>query len=373
MQAPLLALHDALAECCDGDAVATSIAREPDERWSLALHFRDPPDESALRALIASVAGRAVSEALSFEELAPTDWVRNSLEGLKPVEAGRFVVHGAHDRGRVRVNRIAIQIEAGLAFGTGHHGSTRGCLLALDRIVKRRKRVGWAKARPRSIRVGKINADKFTQSAQARLLSAPSPPFTSTAGDFAHPTSRRKGRMAAVLDIGTGTGVLAIAAAKVLRCAVLAGDIDPRAVATARNNMRINRVASRVEVVHAAGVGSRRIRERPPFALIFANILLDPLKALATPIAKLVAPNGAVVLSGLLNAQSAAAVASYRARGFALAQRIALGGWTTLVLVRPNRRPVRTLREIRRFVARMERRRNPGTCGPFDNRSRIAL
>jgi ribosomal protein L11 methyltransferase len=313
-------MHDALAECCDGDAVATSIAREPDERWSLALHFRDPPDESALRALIASVAGRAVSEALSFEELAPTDWVRNSLEDLKPVEAGRFVVHGAHDRGRVGVNRIAIQIEAGLAFGTGHHGSTRGCLLALDRIVKRETR-----------------------------------------------------KPATVLDIGTGTGVLAIAAAKVLRCAVLAGDIDPRAVATARNNMRINRVAGRVEVAHAAGVGFHRILERSPFSLIFANILLDPLKALATPIAKLVAPNGWVVLSGLLNAQSAAAVASYRARGFALAQRIALGGWTTLVLVRPSRRPVRTLREIRRFVARMERQRNPGTCGPFDNRSHIAL
>jgi ribosomal protein L11 methyltransferase len=328
-------MHDALAECCDGEAVATSIAREADGRWSLALHFRDPPDETALHALIASVAGQAVSAHLVFEELAPTDWVLRSLEGLAPVEAGRFVVHGAHDRGRVGANRIAIQIEAGLAFGTGHHGSTRGCLLALDRILKR-ERVGWAKARPRSVRVGKI-------------AHAPSPPFTSTAGDFAHPTSRRKGKTTAVLDIGTGTGVLAIGAAKALRCAVLACDIDPRAVATARNNARINHVASHVGVVHAAGVGSRRVLERSPFAVIFANILLDPLRALATPVAKLAAPNGAVVLSGLLNAQSAAAVASYRARGFVLARRIALGGWTTLVLAHPSRKSVRTPRVARQL------------------------
>src|SRR5713101_1033710 len=160
-------MQDALAEYCDGETVAISIAQEsddesdegPDGRWSLALHFRDRPDESAVRALIAAVAGQVTSRELAhsltrdlrFEVLKPTDWVRKSLEGLTPVEAGRFVVHGAHDRSRIVANRIAIQIEAGLAFGTGHHGSTRGCLLALDRIMKRarRKRVGWANARVR--------------------------------------------------------------------------------------------------------------------------------------------------------------------------------------------------------------------------------
>jgi ribosomal protein L11 methyltransferase len=150
-------------------------------------------------------------------------------------------------------------------------------------------------------------------------------------------------KRAAVLDIGTGTGVLAIAAAKALRRPVVAGDIDARAVAIARDNARINGVAAGVEVVHAAGVGARRFRERSPFALIFANILLGPLEQLATPIAKLVAPNGRVVLSGLLNAQGAAALASYRARGLALAQRISLGGWTTLLLVRPSRGSIRRL------------------------------
>jgi ribosomal protein L11 methyltransferase len=277
-------LQSALAECCDGEAVAFTTSREDDERWSLTLHFGGRPDEAGIRDLITSVAGQALARDLAFEVLAPTDWVRRSLDGLQPVEAGRFVVHGAHDRDRVGVNRIAIQIEAALAFGTGHHGSTRGCLLALDRIMK----IGL----------------------------------------------RRKAH--AVLDIGTGTGVLAIAAAKALYRPVVAGDIDARAVATARENARINRVAAGVKVVHAAGLTDHRLLQRSPYALIFANILLDPLKELATPIARLVAPDGWVVLSGLLNGQAAAALASYRARRLALAQRIRLGGWTTLVLVRPS-------------------------------------
>jgi ribosomal protein L11 methyltransferase len=273
-------LHNALAECCDGESISVSIAEEKGG-WSFALHFRDRPDESAIRALVTSVAGPAAGRGLRFQVLASTDWVRASLEGLKPVEAGRFVVHGAHDRGRIGINRIAIEIEAGLAFGTGHHGSTRGCLLALDRITKARRRTRGV-----------------------------------------------------VLDIGTGTGVLAIAAAKALRRPVIAGDIDPRAVATARANTRINRVARDVRVVHGAGAADRRLRERAPYAVIFANILLDPLKGIAMPIARLTAPNGWVVLSGLLNAQAAAATATYRARGLALAQRIVLAGWTTLILAR---------------------------------------
>jgi ribosomal protein L11 methyltransferase len=376
-------IQDALAESCDSETLAISIAQEPDGCWSLALHFRDRPDELALRALIASVAGQAASQDfaralardLAFEMLAPTDWVRKSLEGLTPVEAGRFLVHGAHDRSRVGANRIAIQIEAALAFGTGHHASTRGCLLALDRIMKRdsRKRVGWAKARPRNIRAWAKSAQTSLRSLRKLDCAAPSPRLQGRQSDFVHPTSgcpkasapsrggtrrdrdippRLSRKKAAVLDIGTGTGVLAIAAAKALHQPVVASDIDARAVAIARDNTRINRVAASVEVVHAAGVGARRFLERSPFALIFANILLEPLEELATPIAKLVAPNGRVVLSGLLNAQGAAALASYRARGLALAQRIALGGWTTLVLVRPSRGSGRALRETQRLRKR---------------------
>jgi ribosomal protein L11 methyltransferase len=220
--------------------------------------------------------------------------VRKSLEGLAPVEAGRFVVHGAHDRARVRSNRIGVQIEAALAFGTGHHGTTRGCLLALDRIAKR----AGARRRPR-----------------ARASTGREP----------------------VLDVGTGTGVLAIAAAKALRHPVLASDIDRRAAAIARDNAGINGAAAYVEVIRTAGVSSRRFRERSPFRLIFANILLEPVKAMATPLARLVAPNGCIVLSGLLAAQARAALASYRARGLVLAGRIPLEGWMTLVLVRRTR------------------------------------
>jgi ribosomal protein L11 methyltransferase len=266
----------------------------------LTLHFRGTPDEAAVRTLVTAAAGAVESQALVFETLAPTDWVRKSQEGLTPVAAGRFVVHAAHHRARLQVNRIGIQIEAGLAFGTGHHGTTRGCLLALDRIAKA--------ARSRRRRAG----------------SLPSPP-------------RRRKRAAMVLDVGTGTGVLAIAAAKVLRRPVLASDIDARAVATARENARINAAPAYIDVIRAAGLRAHRFRERARFPLIFANILLEPLRELATPMARLVAPNGYVVLSGLLAAQGPAALASYHARGFVLAHRIPIEGWMTLVLARPLR------------------------------------
>jgi len=149
-----------------------------------------------------------------------------------------------------------------------------------------------------------------------------------------------------VLDVGTGTGGLAIAAAKALRRPVLASDIDLRAITTARENARINRAGAGVVIVHAAGLTAHRFRDEAPFALIFANILLDPLKKLATPMARLVAPNGRVVLSGLLAAQAGTALASYRARGLVLERRIRLEGWATLVLVRPA---------IRRGAARRAR------------------
>jgi ribosomal protein L11 methyltransferase len=292
-------IADALAESFEAEQLAASAFEEAPGRWSLAIHFRRQPDEAAVRALIASAAGSAAAHALAFETLAPTDWVRKSLEGLAPVEAGRFVVHGAHDRARVRANRIGIEIEAGLAFGTGHHGTTRGCLLALDRIVKARRR-----------KRGKCAGSTSLRSRERRAL---------------------------VLDIGTGTGVLAIAAAKALRRPVVASDVDARAVTIARDNARINRVGAVVKVVHAAGVLTAPFRARAPYGLIFANILLDPLKALATPMARLVAPNGQVVLSGLLTAQAGAALASYRARGLALVRRATLEGWATLILVRPAR------------------------------------
>jgi ribosomal protein L11 methyltransferase len=286
-------IADALAE----NEFAVSTFEEGPRCWSLAIHFRDRPDEAGVRALVASAAGAAAARALTFETLAPTDWVTKSLEGLEPVEAGRFVVHAAHARARVRANRIGIEIEASLAFGTGHHGTTRGCLLAIDRIVKARR--------------------------YSLTVSRPS----------AHSRNRRKQTVA--LDVGTGTGVLAIAVAKSLRRPVLASDLDRRAVAIARGNARINRVGGAVEIIHAAGLRAAAFRVRAPYRLILANILLDPLRELATPIARLVAPKGYVVLSGLLMPQAAAALASYRARGLVLAHRLTLENWATLILMRP--------------------------------------
>jgi ribosomal protein L11 methyltransferase len=292
-------VSDAVTESFTGEEVAAAAFEEADGRWSLTLHFRQRPDETAVRTLIAAAAGSAAADALVFETLAPTDWVRKGLEGLPPVDAGRFVVHGAHARARVAASRIGIEIEAALAFGTGHHGTTRGCLLALDRIAKARRRPRASRATPLS--------------------------------------ERKRRRQALVLDVGTGTGVLAIAAAKSLRRLVLASDIDPRAVAIARGNARNNGAATYIDTIRAASLDARVFRERAPFWLIFANILLEPLKALATPMSRLVARNGHVVLSGLLATQASAALASYRARGLVVARRIPLEGWVTLVLVRQAR------------------------------------
>ena len=248
-------------------------------QWRLAVHFLEPPDEAALRGQVALVAGEETAAALSIETMTDTDWVVQSLAGLRPVRAGRFIVHGAHDRLKVKPNDSGIEIEAALAFGTGHHGTTRGCLLALDRLARRR-------------RVGKV------------------------------------------LDVGTGTGVLAMAAAKRLRVPVVASDIDRVAVGAARGNARRNGVAPAITFVRAAGTKARAITTGARYDLIFANILLGPLTRLAAALARLAAPRAHIVLSGLLPAHANAALTVYRAQGFTLEQRIPLEGWVTLVLRR---------------------------------------
>ena len=271
---------DIFAESFTADDVAVSLVDSGEGRWRVTIHFRAAHDESAARALAAAVAGDAAA-ALRFERIAATDWVQQSLAGLPPVPAGRFIVHGAHDRARIPPNHIGIEIEAALAFGTGHHGTTRGCLVALDRICK--------------------------------LL-----------GERRRPQN--------ILDVGTGTGVLAIAAARALRRPVLAIDIDHDAVLAARANARLNRAGGFVEVLKANGVTARRIRERRRCDLVFANILLRPLQRLAAPLTRLTAPGARVVLSGLLPSQANAALATYHR--LTLEQRIVCDGWTTLILRR---------------------------------------
>ena len=213
--------------------------------WLMEAYFGSEPDEEAIRALIAAAADETTALAATFGVTEKRDWVANSLAGLKPVRAGRFLVHGRHDRSRVQPNDVAIEIEAGLAFGTGHHGTTRGCLMHFDRLLKRR--------RPKD-----------------------------------------------VLDVGCGAGVLAVAAAKVLRRKVSLGDIDPVAVGVANANARLNGVGVQCRAIVSRGVESAALREGAPYDLVFANILARPLRLLAPSLAAVISADGEAIVSGLL-------------------------------------------------------------------------
>ncbi len=307
---------DALfSECFADAAIAVSLVDSGHGSWTVAIHFPAAPDERAVRALAAAAAGPAAADALAFERVAARDWVRESLAGLQPVAAGRFIVHGAHDRARIPPNRIGIEIEASLAFGTGHHGTTRGCLLALDGICKA---LSSSSPRKGEGRGGGHHARHPNRMTPTRLADARrTSPFR----------GRKKLR---ILDLGTGSGVLAIAAAGALHTHVLATDIDAEAVRVARANARRNGVGSLVEVVKANGVARQHVRTCAPFDLVFANILLAPLQRLATPLIRFLAPGDRIVLSGLLISQANAALSAYRP--LALERRINLDGWTTLVL-----------------------------------------
>jgi ribosomal protein L11 methyltransferase len=276
-EAQARALTEALGEVFDPEGSAVAAFEQPDGAWRLEVYFAEPPDRSVVAKLVGLAAGEDATRSLSFEEIGAADWVAASLEGLRPVRAGRFLVHGAHDRAALKANDIGIEIEASLAFGTGHHGTTSGCLLALDALLKAH--------RPRH-----------------------------------------------VLDLGTGTGILAIAAGKMLHGGIVAGDIDPIAVEVARHNAVLNGVASCIGFYCAPGLRHPLAARPAAFDLILANILARPLIRLAPAIARGLATGGRLVLSGLLEHDAAGVIGAFAQQGLHLQCRRLIDGWATLVL-----------------------------------------
>lgn len=242
--------------------------------------YADASEEDAVRRRLESESYKlGLSVSVSKEILPDIDWVAKSLEGLKPVRVGRFLVHGAHDRDKRRPGDLAVEIEAGLAFGTGHHGTTAGCLELIDRVVRRE--------RPRK-----------------------------------------------ALDLGAGSAVLAIGLAKRARIPVLATDIDPVATRVAAANARLNGVAGLVDCRTAAGFHHPAFAARGPFDLIVANILARPLMRLAPQMARQVAPRGSIILSGILERQRDAVLSAYVAQRFRHMATLRREGWVTMHMKR---------------------------------------
>lgn len=276
----VLAAQEVLRGSENPAPLAVTAAELTEGNWEISAFYAAPPEPEAVAGQIAPVA-----EAFAFslplpriEPLPERDWVAESQRGLVPVRAGRYAVVTSQHRAGTRAP-IRLVIDAGQAFGTGHHQTTQTCLKALDWLACRRR--------------------------------------------FARP-----------LDLGCGSGVLAMAAAATWRVPVLASDIDPRAAAIARDNARRNGLAGLVTVVAAAGFAHPLLRARAPYDLILANILAQPLIDLAPELVRHLAADGIAVLSGLLAHQQSAVLATYRAHGLALERRFTSGAWPTLVLSR---------------------------------------
>jgi len=257
------------------EASTYSILEEDEARGVWRLDIYPTTDEEA-DGFMALLNGRGTLQVAS-QPLADADWLAMALSGLPPVRAGRFFVFGAHDRGRIPANAVGLRIEAGAAFGTGHHGTTTGCLIAFDAALKAR-------------RFGKV------------------------------------------LDVGTGTGVLAIAAARTGSRRAVGTDIDPVSVRIARENAGLNH--ARAHFVRADGLTHRLVAGSAPYDLVFANILARPLVRLAPSIRGALKPGGTAILSGLLRGQQRFVFAAYLSRGFRLKRRILRDAWATLVLER---------------------------------------
>ncbi len=258
-------------------AIATTEIDERKDIWEASVYMTFDDEAQVSERLQALLSAEHGDLSIEREVIPDIDWVSKSLEGLSPVRAGRFLVHGSHDRDKVAVNDIAIEIDAGQAFGTGHHGTTAGCLEVIDRVV-----------RSRTVR----NA----------------------------------------LDLGTGSGVLAIAVRKLKPVPILATDIDPVATAVARENIKRNGIASGITVATAPGFHSDAFDKTGPFDLIIVNILARPLIKMAPQLVKHLAPGGSVVLSGILASQRWKVLAAYNGARLRHIRTIWRNGWVTIHL-----------------------------------------
>ena len=269
---------DAVLAVLDDAAEAVAAFESAAGEWRLDAYSQTPALTAELAARTALAAAAAGGELLGIHEqkLPERDWLGENQLAFPPLRIGRFFVYGSHYQGGAPPAAIGIVLDAATAFGTGEHPSTRGCLAALEMLARRR------------------------------------------------PVRRP-------LDIGTGTGILAIAAAKLLHRPLPARDIDPGSVTVARRNAARNRVAGLVRPGRADGYRDPRLR-RGHYDLIFANILARPLALMATDLARHLAPDGRAVLSGLLRRQEPIVLAPHRGLGLALERRIVIDGWSTLIL-----------------------------------------
>lgn len=269
-----------LEEMLEATAISISEIDKQKDHWKLEAYFEERPDETAANNILDTLpyTSRQKANSVSIEKLPDVDWVSKVQSNLSPVYVGNMVIHGSHDTEKLRSHPLSIEIDAGQAFGTAHHGTTKGCMLAIQQVLKKR----------------------YYRN---------------------------------ILDLGTGSGILAIAIAKLQKNSLItASDIDLISTVVAKENCFNNNVGNIVNTLHAESLKHSNIQQKMPFDLVVANILAGPLITLAPQLARATKDGGTLILSGLLEKQSRSVIAAYRNVGFTLEWRIPLDGWMTLIL-----------------------------------------